>query len=103
MKKPNSRTLAQISKKIKALERNTIQNVVETGKLLHEASEKCEHGEYQAWIEREFGWSYRTAVRYRDVYDFQKCHSVTFRTMNFTLTALYLVAGMKCEGEQAAR
>jgi hypothetical protein len=65
--KTNTR-LPQITKAIKVLEKKSIQNVVEIGKLLCEASEECEHGEYLAWIKLEFGWSHGTSLNYRNVY-----------------------------------
>jgi hypothetical protein len=94
--------LIEIANKIRKFERSTISNAVETGRLLHEASEICEHGEYQAWIDREFGWSYRTAVNYRNAFEFaEMCNSFTFDgisdvdELNLSLSALYLVAAMK--------
>jgi hypothetical protein len=42
--------------------------VVEIGKLLCEASEECEHGEYLAWIKLEFGWSHGTSLNYRAMF-----------------------------------
>jgi hypothetical protein len=96
--------LAEISSKIKALEKNSIKNVIEIGRLLHEASEQCEHGEYQDWIKREFGWSYRSALRYRNAYEFaQKCQIVTFEKLNLSLSALHLVAERKGDDEQDVR
>src|SRR5450631_3678365 len=92
----NRQTLPQIVKAIKALEKTNISNVVEIGRLLQEASEKCEHGKYQAWLAIHFGWSYRSAVNYRNVFDFsQKCKRFTFE--HFTLSAIYVVAGLDTE------
>lgn len=89
----NTHTLAQISQQIKALEKRTIQNVIAIGKLLHEASEKCEHGEWLPWLKAEFGWSYMTAKRYRDVFDLQQIHQIgEFDQLNISISALYLVA-----------
>jgi len=65
--KTNTR-LPQITKAIKVLEKKSIQNVVEIGKLLCEASEECEHGEYLAWIKLEFGWSHGTSLNYRAMF-----------------------------------
>ena len=42
----NSIPLNQISAQIRKFEKNTIGNVVAIGRLLHEAHEQCEHGEY---------------------------------------------------------
>jgi hypothetical protein len=103
-KKNTNSALALIGQKIKTLEKNNISNVVEIGRLLDEASNQCEHGEYMAWLDREFDWSYRTSVNYRNAYEFaQTCNGFTFESLNLSLTALYLVAGMNGDDEQAAR
>jgi hypothetical protein len=90
---PNTRTLPQIAKAIKALEKKTIQNVVEIGKLLEEASKKCDHGQYREWLKTEFGWSHDTARNYRSVYNFtQKTKISSFGKLNISISALYLAA-----------
>jgi hypothetical protein len=91
----NTRTLAQISQKIKTLEKRTIQNVIEIGKLLHEASEKCPHGGYMNWVKSEFSWSGQTALNYRHVYNAtQKPNSLDFTKLNISISAVYFVARM---------
>jgi Protein of unknown function (DUF3102) len=121
----DNKALAAISKKIHALEKNNLSNVLRIGGLLREASEQiCGHGEYQDWLKREFGWSYQTALNYRNVYDFAAASSSRWRQtfsprsvpekpngwvfgdlddLNITLSALYLVAAMKGEDEQDSR
>jgi Protein of unknown function (DUF3102) len=91
----------QITKKIKTLEKKSISNVIETGKLLKEFYDGCEHGEYTDWVKAEFSWSQRTTLNYRNVYEFSKL--ATIANLNITQTALYLVAGMTDDDEQAAR
>src|SRR6266550_4388482 len=99
----NKQTLPQISGKIKTLEKSTISNVVEIGRLLHEAREQCEHGEYTAWLSREISWSYRTSLRYHYAYAFaQNCQIGTFDQMNLSLSALHLVADV-CTPEVARK
>jgi hypothetical protein len=91
----NTRTLPQIAKAIKTLEKRTIQNVIEIGKLLHEASEKCKHGEYMNWVKSEFSWSGQTALNYRHVYNAtQKPNSLDFTKLNISISAVYFVARM---------
>jgi hypothetical protein len=97
----NTRTLAQISQKIKKLEKRTIQNVIEIGKLLHEASEKCEHGEYKNWLKSEFSWSDQTALNYRHVYALtQKPNSLDFAQLNISISAVYFIARMLKDGQE---
>ncbi len=88
----NTRTLPQIAKAIKVLEKKTIANVVEIGKLLEEASEKY-HGEYRSWLKSEFSWSHDTARNYRNVYTFAKMTKISsFDKLNISVSALYLAA-----------
>lgn len=103
----NTRTLPQIAKAIKTLEKRTIHNVIEIGKLLHEASEKCEHGEYKNWLKSEFSWSDQTALNYRHVYNLtQKPNSLDFAKLNISISAVYFVVRMvrngQCPESQAA-
>jgi Protein of unknown function (DUF3102) len=89
----NRQTLPQISRKIAALEKNTVANVIEIGRLLDQAREQCEHGEFTAWLSREFSWSYRTSLRYRYAFSLaQKCHTVTFEKLNISISALHVAA-----------
>jgi len=104
----NTRTLPQIAKAIKALEKAldklTLPKVLEMGKLLHEASEKCEHGEYMKWVFDEFEWSHQTSLNYRNLYDFSKFPNVgNLARLNMSLSTLYMVAGLKDDDEQDAR
>lgn len=88
----NSIPLQKISVQIRKFEKNTIDSVVAIGRLLREAKEQCEHGEYQEWLKREFAWSYRTALRYGHAYDLQKCHGYTFETLDLSLGAMHIAA-----------
>jgi hypothetical protein len=63
-KKKNARTLDAITVDIHKHERT---NIVAVGKLLNETRLACEHGEWCAWLEKEFEWSSTTADRYRAV------------------------------------
>lgn len=91
----NTQPLAKISQKIKALEKNSIQNVVEIGKLLQEASEQCEYGEYMNWLKSQFGWSHQTSLRYRSVYNLsQNQQIVDFAKLDISISALYEVADL---------
>jgi len=94
--------LARITKQIKALEKLTIQTAIKIGKLLTEAEEQCEHGEYIAWLETEFDFSYSTSLNYRNAYAFsQKHNSYDYGKLNISLGAFYLLAAMG-DDEKAA-
>jgi hypothetical protein len=86
--------LAQIATAVKALEKNNIANVLNIGRLLQKAYDQCEHGEYEDWLRAQFDWSRRTALRYRNAFNFQLCHSVPFENLNLSLSAVYLVSEM---------
>jgi hypothetical protein len=60
-KSNTKRELADIAGDIHALER---RNVFDIGKLLIEAHDGCEHGEWGDWLDREFDWSDDTADNY---------------------------------------
>jgi hypothetical protein len=106
----NTRTLAQIVQKIKALEKSnagfekrTIGQVIEIGGLLEEASESglILHGEYMDWIEKEFpSWTHQTSLNYRSVYKLtQKSKRLDFTKLNISLNALYFVASLRDDGK----
>src|SRR5437899_2743662 len=61
-KKRNSRrSLAAIALDIQKVECTSIFQI---GKLLLEAKDQCEHGEWLDWLSREFAWSPRAAHYY---------------------------------------
>jgi hypothetical protein len=61
LKSNTKRDLADIAGDIHALERRSIFDI---GKLLIEARDACEHGEWGDWLDREFDWSHDTADNY---------------------------------------
>jgi hypothetical protein len=61
LKSNTKRDLAVIASDIHALER---LRVFDIGKLLIEARDACEHGEWGDWLDREFDWSHDTADNY---------------------------------------
>jgi hypothetical protein len=95
MSKRNT-SLQAITAQIKQLERRTIDNVVEIGRLLAQACEQCDHGQYEDWLSENFSWSLSTALRYRKVYklseDPQIRHVGGFDRLNMTLSAVHLLA-----------
>src|ERR1700687_1681031 len=109
-----SRALAKIADDIRALdkknlqnEKDTIKNIIEIGRRLHDASEIPDtHGEFMAWTEREFPqWSHQTLLNYRNVYELvegsaeiQNC--LEFGSVNLSIGALYMVAALKNEEDQ---
>jgi hypothetical protein len=94
--------LPEISQKIKALEKNDIQSAIEKGKLLNEAHEQIQHGDYLTWLKTEFGWSHGTASNLRNVYDLTQNHKIyDFAKLDISISALYTVARIMNHGAPA--
>jgi hypothetical protein len=71
----NTESLPVIAGKIRALEKKTIANIIESGRLLQIAFDSFEHGDraaYHQWIETEIGLSERQVDRYRNVFEFSQ-------------------------------
>jgi Protein of unknown function (DUF3102) len=75
---------------IRKLARTTISNIVEIGRRLTECKKLAGHGNWLPWLEREFGWSESTALRFMRVYELGK--SVTMTDLNLSVMTLYLLA-----------
>ena len=94
----NDRRLEALAGKIRGAEKQSVANIILIGGWVKKAQELCEHGEYQNWLRENFGWSYRTALRYREAHSFaEKCHRGTFRKLNLTVTALHILASLPDE------
>jgi DUF3102 family protein len=97
MTRPN-RTLPQIAREIKTLEKRSIKDAITIGKLLHEAEDQCEHGTYMEWLKTEFDFSYSTSLNYRNAYAFsQKHNSCDYGKLNISLGAFYLLAALEAK------
>jgi len=59
--------LADTAERIRALGRHVITDVIEIGRLLTECKARCGHGNWLPWLEREFGWTDKTAERFMSV------------------------------------
>jgi Protein of unknown function (DUF3102) len=93
MTKKNARTLDAITVDIHKHERT---NIVAVGKFLNEAREACEHGEWCAWLEKEFEWSSTTADRFRAVADLVSKTPVVGE-LQLTPTTLYALTELEEE------
>ncbi len=79
----------------------SIADVIEIGRLLLEAQDQLEHGEWLPWVERELDFSERTAQRYVSAYCFS-LEYVTVTDLNLTRSALYQIAGGGYEPDEIA-
>jgi hypothetical protein len=51
---------------IRRLGKQTVENIVEIGRLLIEVKERLPHGQWLPWLHAEFAWSETTARRFMD-------------------------------------
>jgi hypothetical protein len=105
--KRKNTSLLGITTQIKGLERSTIANVVEIGRLLEQAAEQCAHGEYEDWLSENFDWSLTTARRYRKVQAHsqskQVCKAGGFEQLNMSLSAIYALTECEPDGPAAKK
>ena len=82
--------LALHAEAIRALLIRTKDQIIEIGCRLAECNEHIGHGNWYAWLDREFGWSVDTAENFIHVYEMSKTRD--FRGLNLPISALYLLA-----------
>src|SRR5271168_2085147 len=86
----NEIALAEHAAVIRALGKRVIGDIIEIGRRLTDAKEKVGHGNWLPWLDREFGWSDSTALRYMQAHQFATDKSVT--VTDLSLKSLYLLA-----------
>jgi Protein of unknown function (DUF3102) len=83
--------LAKHADTIRQLSKQTVENIIEIGRRLVDCRDNhLEHGEWLPWLQREFGWSDRTALNFIRVYEQSK--SENFSDLNLPVSSLYLLA-----------
>jgi hypothetical protein len=83
-------TLSAHAEAIRVLGRRVIGDVIEIGRRLIISKELCGHGGWLPWLEREFGWSDDTALRFMQVAEFAKNRNL--RDLEIPVSGLYLLA-----------
>lgn len=82
----------QRTEEIKTLMRRTAQDIIDIGTKLIEVKARLGHGNFGAWLDREFGWSDRTARKFMSIADaFGNRKSSSDLRMSFE-TMAYLAA-----------
>jgi hypothetical protein len=76
---------------IRALGKRVVADIIEIGRRLAECKTIVGHGNWLPWLEREFGWSDRTAERYINAHDLAGKFD-TVSNLDLPLKALYLLA-----------
>jgi hypothetical protein len=89
--------LELIAQNILLEQRKTISGVVGTGRLLADALDQCEHGEFMKWAAKNCPWSHATTLRYRRAFEFANTID-DFGNLNLTIMALYFVAELALPG-----
>ena len=73
--------------------RRTAQDIWEVGQKLSDVRSRLKHGQFEAWLNVEFGWSRRTAYNFINVYEaFPEC--ANFTQVDIAASALYLLAAL---------
>jgi hypothetical protein len=83
-------TLAEHAEAIRVLGRRVIGDVIEIGQRLTISKKLCGHGGWLPWLEREFGWSEDSALRFMRVAEFAKNRNL--RNLKIPVSGLYLLA-----------
>src|SRR5262245_32482560 len=76
---------------IRNLGKQTIDSIIEIGRHLTEAKAILGHGNWLPWLDREFGWSDRTALNFMRVHALA-LKSETVSDLDLPVRALYLLA-----------
>jgi len=82
--------LAEHAEAIRAAGKRMIEDAIEIGRRLTECKAMLRHGGWLPWLDREFGWSEMTAVRFMQIYEFGKSNNLL--DFNLPLSGLYLLA-----------
>jgi hypothetical protein len=90
--------LSQKAGAIRALAKSIVSDVIEIGRHLTEAKERCAHGQWLPWLEDEFGWSDQTARRFTHVYELWLKNN-NLLNLPIDVSSLYLLAAPKTPAE----
>jgi ParB-like chromosome segregation protein Spo0J len=89
--KANAPVLAEHAEAIRDAGKRPIADIIEIGRRLTECQKMLGHGHWLEWLNREFGWSDRTALNYMRVYDLSG-KSETVADLTLPISGLYLLA-----------
>ena len=84
--------LAEHATEIRRLHEQALEDAAEIGVRLIECKKLCAHGQWLGWLEREFGWSDRTALNFIHIYELKQSKSEKFSDLSLPISALYLLA-----------
>jgi hypothetical protein len=84
--------LIEHARQIRELGKRTVDQIIEIGRRLIECRKLVGHGAWLPWLEREFGWSDRTARNFMRAYDLAGSKLEKFSDLSLPVSALYLLA-----------
>jgi hypothetical protein len=85
--------LAEHADAIRSLGKRVIADVIEIGRRLTEAKKLAGRGNWLLWLEREFGWTDKTAENFVNVYKLsQQAKIENFSDLSLPVSGLYLLA-----------
>lgn len=84
---------------IRALMRRATQEIFEIGQKLIEVKKRLGHGNYGSWLQAEFAWTERTALRFTSVVETFGHQSDMMSDLDFAPTALYTLAAPSISSE----
>ncbi len=89
---PQQRNVVQdCTEAIKERLRRTAQEIWEVGQKLVKVRTQLKHGQFEAWLSAEFGWSRRTAYNFINVYEAFSSRK-NFAQLDIATSALYLLS-----------
>jgi hypothetical protein len=88
----NARTLARHAAEIRRIGKQTVSGVIEMGRRLIECKKLAGHGNWLPWLEKEFGWTDKTAENFMNVARFSADKIETVSNLNLPMRGLYLLA-----------
>jgi len=95
-------TLADHANAIRSLGKRVIADIIEIGRRLTDAKRIAGHGNWLPWLEREFGWTDRTALNFMRVHELAM-KSETVSDLDIPVRGLYLLAAPSTPDEARAQ
>jgi hypothetical protein len=77
---------------IRLLRKRALADIIEIGRRLTKCRDIVGHGNWQTFLDREFGWSATTALNFMRFFDLTKTKSTNFADLDLPVSSLYLLA-----------
>ncbi len=84
--------LAEHAEVIRTLGKRVVADVIEIGRRLTDAKARCQHGNWLPWLEREFGWTDKTAERFMSASQLFGGKIDKLSNLDIPVSGLYLLA-----------